>query len=304
MPYRKTYTKRVTYARKPVYRKKYVKKTALVAVKKRKYNKNVSRAPTKAFVAKVFAATARVNTWNSDVATKVVGSANGQTVVFQGTATLDNPTHISILGRLNNDQVGDSITTKGYYLEKVTNRSEVANISEFRIKLRSYLCVARRDLDFAATQLYGLGFTNNSSLNGTELSATPYQSTDFVQSFKIIATKNQHIAPGASKFFVNSQKHMDMSKANTILNQCTTMKGAMVWLHLMEGALGMDSVLVAPTTIIPGCIIRNSVTAYYREMADNKPNLFKDNQLAQGTNLTRYINEELNQVDTDGNTKA
>lgn len=173
--------------------------------------------------------------------------------------------------KLNTDQIGDTGGLKSCYIESATRKQTYINAAAARVTATLYYYTARSDCSSTPGTLYTAGFSTDGTIPGTDVSATPYMSSDFCQFFRITRTVTRVLEQG-EHIVVNLRRGFHKADSDRYNRNAVT-RGSVGCIAKFVGTLGVGTVAPSTTGIVstaPVSIIYNTETRFaFRQMADN-----------------------------------
>lgn len=214
--------------------------------------------------------TGRTNVWTNDVADVIRSSTtqSGSAIHLASLVTLNNPDHINIQSRLNQDELSDSSSKKAYYLSKAITSTTYTNSSANKVKVAIFYFIARNDYNYTPDQLLAAGFTSDGNILKNDPNSSPYLSPDFCTYNKLLRSKTRWLEQGESMTVITSAR--DKFINNDRYNNTTTIKGNMGHVLHATGNLGWDTTLLVPTTGQAELLRRTRTVISYKQLPDNQ----------------------------------
>lgn len=235
---------------------------------------------TRSFTRRVLAATSRTCQITNDQAVTFTSNP-GSSFIFTGAPTLTNGFHVSIQGRLNNDELADVATTKNYFLRSCVDIHTFLNASVAKVYATAYYYTVRRDTSSSIASLYNAGFINDGILTADNPATTPYQSSDFCSFCKITRVTKRVLEQGQIMRLICSQKNRPINADR--YNRNVTVAGSRGVIVVFVGDLAINTAAVTQPTTAPTAILyRLQQTAMYHQMADSALNNYYVNRLPTG----------------------
>jgi hypothetical protein len=199
------------------------------------------------FIKKVRAAVSNKDVYNNIYS--VSASASIGTCVYTQVGTVYDPNDYNAMSQVIN--AGASTSTTKFEINSATLTSQISNCSTNSSYLRVYLCAARNDIPYISgltntTSILTDGFTESGG-NSSDVSQTAFQSSAFVQHFKIIKVQDIQFRPGeVRKFTIRRNKARLVNMARTFNSSNTRIllmeKGSMFFLFQQWGDVINDSI--------------------------------------------------------------
>lgn len=195
--------------------------------------------------------------------------------------------------------------TRGIILDKISQELEFNCCGDNTCTLTLYTFIARRDHSNEPHDLWNAGLTNNviksvgptgtTGINASMVGTTPYQSTQFCQSFKVIGTKNVTLQPGRTYKLKNNYSIKKRFDAKLFENGEKFKKGITHGVMIViRGAMVNEFGQATASEVMNGpaaCLVSIKTTVHFKvDNTENRDTYMQFYNMANPTGLLQPAN--------------